>query len=110
MMKNIFFLFLVGFAVYGCNENPSKQIRDINIKSEELRNSDFANDSIYFSFKNNIESDSSLFEASSLDFSNNTGGSIHAEALIDNNQNIRKLKSVIIDTIQETIHEFYYIN
>ena len=110
MMKNIFFLFLVGCAIFGCNEKPSKQIKDINVNSEKLRNSDFVNDSIYFSFKNNIESDSSLFEASSLDFSKNTGGNIHAEALIDNNQNIRKLKSVIIDTIQETIHEFYYIN
>ncbi len=109
-MKNIFFLFLVGCAIFGCNEKQSKQIKDINVNSEELRNSDFANDSIYFSFKNNIESDSSLFEASSLDFSKNTGANIHAEALIDNNQNIRKLKSVIIDTIQETIHEFYYIN
>ena len=109
MMKNIF-SFLVGCAIFGCNEKPSKQIKDINLNSEELRNSDFANDSIYFSFKNNIESDSSLFEASSLDFSKNTGGNIHAEALIDNNQNILKLKSVTIDTIQETIHEFYYIN
>ena len=61
MMKNIFFLFLVGCAIFGCNEKPSKQIKDINLNSEELRNSDFANDSIYFSFKNNIESDSSLF-------------------------------------------------
>ena len=110
MMKNLYLLFLVGYVIFGCNENKLKQIKDININSEELRNSDFVNDSIYFSFKNNIESDSSLFEASSLDFSKNTGGNIHAVALIDNNQNIRKLKSVIIDTIQETVHEFYYIN
>lgn len=109
-MKNIFFLFLVGYAIFGCNEKQSKQTQNININSEVFQYSDFVNDSIYFSFINNIESDSSLFEASSLDFSKNSGGNIYAEALIDNYQNIRKLKSVIIDTIQETAHEFYYIN
>lgn len=109
-MKKLIFLFLFGYIIFGCKENPLDQLGEITTNSYESQLSDFANDSIYFEIKNNIDSDSSLFQASSLEYLNNEGSNFHAEALIDENKNIRKLSSTIIDSIHEVINEFYYVS
>ena len=59
---------------------------------------------------NSIQSDSTLLEASSLEYSKNDGTSYFVNARIDANNTIYKLKNTIKDTIREIIEEFYYLN
>tara|TARA_B100000963_G_scaffold360387_1_gene391098 strand:+ start:728 stop:1531 length:804 start_codon:yes stop_codon:yes gene_type:complete len=84
---------------------------EISSKLEQnIEKTDFSGDSIYFDMIKSIDTDSNLFQASSLEYSRKDGRTYHSEGLIDAKNRICKLKTIINDTTQETIDEFYYIN
>lgn len=85
----------------------------IEIKSKTkktIQKTDFIGDSIYFDMMQSVDTDTSLFQASSLEYSGKDGKTYHSEGLIDAKNRICKLKNTINDTTREIINEFYYIN
>ena len=109
-MKNLILLYLSSLLIVACSGNDSSTI----IKTEHIDSvvvkSDFKNDSLYFSLINTIESDSFLYEASSLEYLNSEGTSYFVSALVDDNNTISKLTNTVKDTNQQVIEEFYYLN
>ena len=91
-------------------QNQSTPI-DLSPKTEQnIQKTDFEGDSIYFDLIKTIDTDTTLIQASSLEYSGKDGQTYYSEGLIDVNKRISKLKTITIDTTQEIIDEFYYIN
>lgn len=109
-MKYLLILFFFSLFITGCNQNKTTKKNTSKNENFVSKKSDYLGDSLYFSFINSIQGDSSLYEVSSLEYSSNFGSVFHVEALIDEVNNIRKLTITENDTIQESKHEFYYIN
>jgi len=79
-------------------------------KEQNIQKTDFAGDSIYFEIIQSIDADTTLFRASSLEYSDKEGQTYQSEGLIGANNKISKLKAIISGESQETIDEFYYVN
>ena len=90
------------------NQDGSIEIKSKTRKT--VQKTDFKGDSIYFDMMQSIDTDTSLLQASSLEYSGKGGKTYHTEGLIGINNRICKLKNTINDTTQEIIDEFYYIN
>ena len=76
----------------------------IEIKSKTqktIQKTDFTGDSIYFDMIQSVDNDTSLFQASSLEYSGKDGKTYHSEGLIDAKNRICKLKNTINDTTRE---------
>ena len=90
------------------NQDGSIEIKSKTQKT--VQKTDFNGESIYFDMMQSIDTDTSLLQASSLEYSGKDGKTYHTEGLIGVKNRICKLKNTINDTLQEIIDEFYYIN
>jgi hypothetical protein len=108
-MKYLFIYFIFSFVLFACNQNDSTTNATEDVEIEKSR-SDFNQDSFFFSLMNSIQSDTSLYTASSLDYSKNNSETYQVDALVDENNNICMLKNTITDSTREIIEEFYYLN
>ena len=109
-MKYFLILIIFSHFITACNQN---EITEENISQDEdlvSKKSDFAGDSLYFSLMNSIENDTSLFLASSLNYSGKLGSTLYGRALVDEHNIIHQLTSVENDTLHETTFDFYYLN
>ena len=91
-------------------QNENAPIDISSDKEQNIQKTDFAGDSVYFEIIQSIDADTTLFRASSLEYSDKEGQTYQSEGLIDANNKISKLKAIISGESQETIDEFYYIN
>ena len=106
MMKRILCICLL---ISAC-QNENAPIEISSDKEQNIQKTDFAGDSVYFEIIQSIDDDTTLFRASSLEYSDKEGQTYQSEGLIDANNKISKLKAIISGESQETIDEFYYIN
>ena len=109
MIKNKIKLCFLLCILIACKNKKSSVNVNYNLE-QSIKKSDFLGDSSYFQLVNTINTDSSLFQASSLEYSDQDGKIYHCEALIDRKKSIHKLTSIIKDTKKEVIDEFYYLN
>ncbi|MBT5931873.1 MAG: hypothetical protein HOH34_00890 [Flavobacteriales bacterium] len=109
-MKYFLILFLFSLFITACNQNEIKE-EYINQENVSIsKNSDYPEDSLFFALMNSIDNDSSLFIASSLNYTSNDGSTISGSALIDGNNMIHQLTSIDNDTLHETTFDYYYLN
>ena len=107
-----YFLILILFSLFttACNQNELIEERIIQDEDLVSKKSDFPGDSLYFSLMSSIKNDSSLFLASSLNYSSQFGSTNYGKALVDEYNIIHQLTSVENDTLYETTFEFFYLN
>jgi hypothetical protein len=107
-----YFLILILFSLFttACNQNELIEERIIQDEDLVSKKSDFPGDSLYFSLMSSIKNDSSLFLASSLNYSSQFGSTNYGKALVDEYNIIHQLTSVENDTLNETTFEFFYLN
>lgn len=107
-----YFLILILFSLFttACNQNEIIEERIIQDEDLVSKKSDCPEDSLFFALMNSIDNDSSLFIASSLNYTSNNGSTISGSALIDENNMIHKLTSIDNDTLHETTFNYYYLN
>jgi hypothetical protein len=107
-----YFLILIFFSLFITSCNHKERAKENISKDGDFvsKNSDYPGDSLYFSLMNSIHNDTSLFLASSLNYSSKFGSTLKGMALVDENNIIHQLTSIENDTINETIFDFYYLN
>jgi len=110
IMKCFLILFIFSLLITGCNQNEIKEEYINQDKKSISKKSDYPQDSLYFSLINSIQNDTSLFLASSLNYSSNFGSTHNSTALIDDKNIIHQLSGIEHDSINETTFDFYYLN
>ncbi|MDB3905375.1 hypothetical protein N9335_02740 [Crocinitomicaceae bacterium] len=109
-MKYFFILILFSLFITGCNQNEIKEEIISQDKDLVSKKSDYPGDSLYFSVMHSIHTDTSLFLASSLNYSSKFGSTHYGRALVDEHNLIHQLTRIDNDTLYETTVDFYYQN